>query len=97
VLTTATGRYLVGEPDDVVVLGRWLCDSIALPAVLRPDTGELWAFATWPTSSRGVPGQLVAKQLLGAWSLRVLVRASGCDQIEVERRGKPPLTEDLPL
>jgi hypothetical protein len=97
VLTTATGRYLVGEPDDVVVLGRWLCDSIALPAVLRPDTGELWAFATWPTSSRGVPGQLVAKHLLGAWSLRVLVRASGCDQIEVERRGQPPLTEGLPL
>jgi hypothetical protein len=96
VLTTATGRYLVGDPDDVVVLGRWRCGSIALPAVLRPETEELWAFVAWPTPGHGVPGQLVTNHLRGAWGLRVLVQASGCDRIEVERRGKPPLTEEPP-
>jgi hypothetical protein len=96
VLTTATGRYLLGEPDDVVVLGRWRCGSIALPAVLRPVTGQLWAFVAWPAAGQGVPGQLVASNLRAAWSLRVLVGPSGCDRIEIERRGQPPLTEDVP-
>jgi hypothetical protein len=95
-LTTATGRYLVGDPGDVVVLGRWRCDSIALPALLRPQTGELWAFVAWPTPDHGVPGQLIANHLREAWGLRVLVGASGCDRIEVERRKEPPVTEDLP-
>jgi hypothetical protein len=92
---TATGRYLVADPGDVVVLGRWRCGSIALPALLRPATGELWAFVAWPTPGQGVPGQVLATHLRGAWALRVLVVASGCDRIEVERRGEPPLIEDL--
>jgi hypothetical protein len=95
VLTTSTGRYLVGEPDDVVVLGRWWCGSSAIPAVLRPRTGQLWTFVAWPKAGHGVRGQLVASHLYGAWTLRVLVQRSGCDRIEVERRGRPPLAEDV--
>ena len=36
----------------------------------------------------------VASHLRAAWSLRVLVGPSGCDRIEVERHGQPPLIED---
>jgi hypothetical protein len=95
-LTTSTGRYLVGEPDDVVILGRWSCGSVALPAVLRPKTGQLWTFAAWPRTGQGVPGQLVVNRVQAAFSLRVLVGASGCDRIELERHKLPPLTVTPP-
>jgi hypothetical protein len=96
VLTTSTGRYLVGNPGDLVVLGRWRCGPVALPAVLRPGTGQLWTFGAWPQAGHAVRGQLVASHVYGAWSLRVLVQTSGCDRIEIERRRQPPLTADVP-
>jgi hypothetical protein len=96
-LTTSTGQYLVGEPGDVVVLGRWLCGPTALPAVLRPATGQLWTFAHWPAADQTVAGRLVRSGLHEARSLRVRLQRSGCDDIEVDRGGRPPLTVDVRL
>lgn len=39
--------YEVGLPGDQVVLGDWDCDASATPAVLRPDTGEVFVFGGW--------------------------------------------------
>jgi hypothetical protein len=39
-----------------------------------------------------VAGQLVVSNLGTAAGLRVVAEASGCDRIEVERRGQPPVT-----
>ena len=96
VLTISGGRYAVAEAGDVVVLGRWQCGLPALPAVLRPQSGQLWAFAAWPKPGHGVTGQLVASQLRGATSLRVVAERSGCDRIEVERLGQPAITVAVP-
>jgi hypothetical protein len=96
VLTTSDGRYAVGEAGDVVVLGRWRCGLPALPAVLRPRTGQLWVFAAWPKPGQSVAGQLVAGHLAHAASLRVVVEHQGCDGVEVERRGGLPLTVAVP-
>jgi Phosphotransferase enzyme family len=96
VLTTSGGRYAVAEAGDVVVLGRWQCGLPALPAVLRPRSGQLWAFAAWPKPGHGVTGQLVASQVRGATSLRVVAERSGCDRIEVERLGQPAITMAVP-
>lgn len=41
-------RYGVGAEGDLVVVADWDCTGVATPAVLRPDTGELAIFATWP-------------------------------------------------
>ncbi len=95
VLVTPGGRYLVGQKGDVVVVGRWRCGSTALPAVLRPETGQLWTFATWPQPRQVVAGQLAASHLAGATSMRVLVQSAGCDRIEVERRGRAPLIVEV--
>src|SRR5262249_55912719 len=89
---TSQGQYLAGEPGGVVVLGRWLCGPTALPAWLRPATGQLWTFARWPTSGQAVPARLVTGGLDGAWSLRVRLQRSGCDEIEVDRHRRPPVT-----
>ena len=87
-LTTDAGRYQVGATGDVVVVGRWQCGSNALPALLRPATGDVWTFASWPTAAHPVVGRFVAR-ISYATSLRVVPRASGCDRLEVERRGRP--------
>jgi hypothetical protein len=93
-LAMATGRYQLAAPGDVTVLGRWRCTSSAVPAVLRPATGQVWTFAAWPPPGRPQTGRL-AGQVAGAWSLRVLPDRSGCDRLEVETRGGPPVTVEV--
>ena len=90
ILTTRQGRYEVGDAGEVVVLGRWHCGSAALPAVLRPGTGEVWTFDSWPTPDHGVVGSL-ATRAASAWTLRVGPQPSGCDRLLIERRGLRPL------
>ena len=90
VLTTVAGRFAVGSPGDVVVLGRWDCGPVALPAVLRPGNGRVWAFYRWPT-----PGVDVAARPLGrvarAVSLSVVPGSRGCDGLKVLRQGMAPV------
>jgi serine/threonine protein kinase len=92
-LTAPTGRYQLGAPSDVIVVGRWECTSIALPAVLRPSTGQVWTFDAWPTALQPQIGDLAAR-VPAAWSLRVRPQRSGCDLLEVERRDLPAVTID---
>jgi hypothetical protein len=92
IVSTAFGRYSVARPGDVVVVGRWHCAGTALPALLRPSTGQLWAFDAWPGAGRAVVGRPVGRDLVSAWSLRVVPQRAGCDAVEVERRGRPPVT-----
>lgn len=37
----------LGQDGDLVALGDWGCDGIATPALLRPDTGEVFVFPEW--------------------------------------------------
>jgi hypothetical protein len=91
VLVEPMGRYVVGQPGDLVVVGRWGCRPAAFPAVLRPATGDVWIFDTWPAPGDPVVGRLVAR-VGSASSLRVLPGPSGCDRLEVARSDLPPVT-----
>ena len=91
-VVTGAGRYALSTPGDVVVIGRWGCGA-ALPAVLRPTTGEVWTFAAWPAPGRPEVGQLAAR-VAAAASLQVRPEPSGCDRVIVERRGLPSVTID---
>jgi hypothetical protein len=91
VLVGPAGRYEVGQPGDVVVMGRWACSETAFPAVLRPGTGQVWTFGSWPAPDDPVVGRLVAR-VASAASLRVLPGRSACDQLSVDRRDLPPVT-----
>jgi hypothetical protein len=93
ILVTATGRYQLAGPGDVVVVGRWSCGPNALPAVLGQATGEVWTFRAWPTPAHPEVGQLAGRVPL-AQSLRVRPEPSGCDQLVVVRRGLPAVTLD---
>ncbi len=84
------GRYAIGQPGDVVVMGRWECGPIAFPAVLRPGPGDVWTFDSWATSADPVVGRFVGR-VASAWSLRVVPGRSGCDGLEIVRRNLPPV------
>lgn len=82
-MTTPTGRYRIGAPGDVIVVGRWSCAG-PLPALLEPGTGEVWAWRAWATGKRPKAAVFVTR-VLGGLTLRVGVGSSGCDFLQVLR------------
>ena len=89
--TSRTGRFEVGRAGDVIVLGRWRCGPTAFPALLRPATGDVWVFESWPGPRNPVVGRMIA-HLASALSLRVRPGPAGCDRLEIDRRNLPPVT-----
>ena len=83
---TAAGRFAVGIGDAVIVVGRWRCGGIGLPAGLDRRTGRVWAWLDWAGPSRTVTATPVATTS-GATTLRVVPGAAGCDRLEVVTRG----------
>jgi hypothetical protein len=82
ILTTPAGRWSLGEAGDIVVLGRWSCGPVALPALLRPSDGQVWVFDRWALPG----GEVVARPMSrvpGAVGLAVRPERNGCDRIEV--------------
>jgi tRNA A-37 threonylcarbamoyl transferase component Bud32 len=47
VAIVGTVRVELGQPGDEVALADSDCDGVATPAVLRPDTGEVFVFPEW--------------------------------------------------
>ncbi len=74
-------RYGVGRPGDVVVLGDWTCDGVRTPAALRPSTGEIAIFTTWPIQGEALlPARIDVIE--AAYRLEVDGSAS-CEQLRV--------------
>jgi len=85
VVTTDAGRFQVGEDGDEVVLGDWDCDGSSTPALLRPDTGDVFVFERWASQEDEVSTTAV-QQVDGATDLRV-DRTGGCDRLVVTAAG----------
>ncbi len=84
VVTTPNGRYRIGDPGDQVVVGRWRCAE-ALPALLRPATGQVWVWDAWAASPGALPARLLDR-IPDALSIAVDPARSGCDRLLVRRR-----------
>lgn len=70
------GRWVVGRPGDVVLVGDWGCSGAPRAARLRPDTGEVLVYAL-PTGG-GDPDVEQAERVPGASSLAAALDGSGC-------------------
>lgn len=91
VLTVDGARYALGRPDDAVVAGDWACTGRRTLALLRPSTGEVFAFAGWPAEGEDAIARPVGT-VPGASALRVVdADGDGCDDLEVARPGARPM------
>lgn len=52
VLTVGGRRYRVGQAGDELLVDDWDCNGSSTPALLRPDTGEVFVFRTWADHAR---------------------------------------------
>lgn len=97
VLTVGDARYALGLPGDLVVSGDWRCTGSRTVALLRPGTGEVFAFDGWPVAGE----EAVARPLgtvAGATAMRAVdPDGDGCDDLEVARGGGAPVPLDPAL
>ena len=54
ILEHGGSRYLVGAAGDFVATGDWDCDGEPTPAIIRPSTGHVVLFDTWPAAGQSV-------------------------------------------
>ena len=91
VLTVDGARYEVGTAGDEVALGDWACTGRPTAALLRPGTGEVFAFDGWPAVGEDAPARPLGR-VDGGLALRAVDRdGDGCDEVEVTRRDGPPV------
>lgn len=76
-------RYEVGEPGDLVVVGDWDCVGGVTPALLRPSTGEVFVFGSWPIA--GEVSVRPAARVPGGAAPQVEPGAGGCSTLAVRR------------
>lgn len=75
-------QWELGRPDDVVAVGDWDCDGEATPALLRPATGMVYAFAAWAADS-DVQADLVGTVRGGVDVQAADTDGDGCQDIVV--------------
>jgi len=93
VLTTEDGaRYRLGAPGDAAVTGDWGCRGRPTVALLRPSTGEVFAFDDWAEPGRDVVARPVG-EVVGATGLEPAdVDGDGCAELLVTAPGREPVT-----
>ena len=89
-LSIGGARYTVGQPGDAVAVGDWRCSGRVTAVVLRPASGELFAFDEWAGPGRDVTARPIGR-VEGAIGVRA-AQADGerCQHVEVLRSEAPP-------
>ena len=83
IVQTADGKWDVGQPGDVPAVGDWDCDGTPTLALLRPATGEVFAFVEWATVDHDLTGDRLGVVEAGATLAVTDVDGDGCDDLVV--------------
>jgi hypothetical protein len=83
--------FEVGHEGDIVVTGDWDCDGTPGAALLRPGTGEVFAFDVLATPGAPVAGRLVTT-LPDARSLETIDQPGGCTTLLARHADGSPQT-----
>ncbi|MFN2504714.1 MAG: hypothetical protein ABR540_10920 [Acidimicrobiales bacterium] len=85
VVETGGRRWAVGQPGDLAAVGDWSCAGSRSLALLRPATGEVFAFDGWATAGQDIHAPALAR-VGGARTLRAAdLDGDGCHELVVER------------
>jgi hypothetical protein len=85
-LTVDGTSYTLGRHGDVIALGTWDAAGVPTPALLRPASGAVFVFHTWPGPGHDVTAH-PRTAVPGAVALSVRHRAGRPDQLLVHRPG----------
>lgn len=95
VVSVDGARYAVGAPGDAVVAGDWACTGRRTLALLRPGTGEVFAFDEWATEAEEAVARPVGR-VDGANGLRAAdTDGDGCHDLRVQRVGGPEVHVEM--
>lgn len=94
-ITAGSARWTLGEPGDIAVVGDWDCDGYAAAALLRPGTGDVFAFPAWAESGAPVSVQPI-ERVAGATGIRAAPAGGGCDDLVVDRASGTSRTVEVP-
>ncbi|MFP5317181.1 MAG: hypothetical protein ACLGI2_02675 [Acidimicrobiia bacterium] len=90
VVEAAGRRWAVGQEGDVVALGDWACSGVRSLAVLRPSTGDVYAFSSWASAEAEARAPVVSR-VAGGQALRSAdLDGDGCNELVVERASGAP-------
>lgn len=96
VLTVDGASFALGQPGDTETTADWLCTGQPTVALLRPGTGELFIFDSWPDTGHDVTARPIGR-VDHAVALRAVdADRDGCPSMEVERLDAPPLPLAIP-
>jgi hypothetical protein len=91
VVEAGGARWAVGGPGDLVATGDWACRGGSTLALLRPATGDVFVFDSWPSPGQELTATAVTR-VDGGFALRSAdLDADGCPELLVERPHGPPV------
>jgi hypothetical protein len=82
-VTAGTAQWTLGEPGDIAAVGDWDCDGQASAALLRPRTGDVFAFPAWAETGAPVSVRPI-ERVGGATGIRARTGEDGCDELVVD-------------
>ena len=82
-VTAGPVQWTLGEPGDMAAVGDWDCDGQASAALLRPRTGDVFAFPAWAESGSPVSVQPI-ERVGEATGIRARTGDDGCDELVVD-------------
>ncbi len=87
-VTVGSVRYSIGQPSDQVAIAAWGCTGSPRAVVLRPATGELFAFAGWATAGHDLAARTAGHVAPGS-HLSPVRDATGCAGLEgIDPKGR---------
>jgi hypothetical protein len=82
-VTAGPVQWTLGEPGDIAAVGDWDCDGEASAALLRPRTGDVFAFPAWAETGAPVSVRPIEK-VGGATGIRAHTGDDGCDELVID-------------
>ena len=82
-VTAGPVQWTLGEPGDIAAVGDWDCDGQASAALLRPRTGDVFAFPAWAETAAPVSVRPI-ENVGGATGIRARTGQDGCDELVID-------------